>query len=119
MARKYLSKLTSKLVPDKPLPDQINLKTMSLDDMVDLFADTKQMEAFGKKVNGYMKQALVARLPKGEDTIENENCIVTVTDTPGRVTLDGTRMQEDMGDNFMTKYEKTGDNFNTVKLTRK
>ena len=118
MGKKYYSKLTAKLIPDKSPAEQINLKIMSVDDMLDLFADTKQMEALGKKINGYMKQALLARLPKGKDELSNDNFRINVTESAGRVTYDYKGMTEEMGDNFMQKFMKQGDSFNTVKLTR-
>ncbi len=118
MARKYHSKLTAKLVPDKTPAEQINLSTMSFDDMLALFADTKQMEALGKKINGYMKQALLARMPDDEDEYDNDDFGFSREDTSGRITYDYTAMAEEMGENFMKKFRREGDDYVTCRLKR-
>ena len=115
MARKYKSSVTAKLTADN-WQEIINLKTMSRDDMLDLFGDMKAMEKLGKKIQGFMREALIARMPKGESSQENNNFSIEVTESSGRVTLDGARILEDMGEQFVQKYSNTGEDFVTVKL---
>lgn len=116
MAKKYMSLVSSKLTPDG-WKEQLNLKTLSVHELLDIFGDMKQMEALGKKVGGFVREVLIARGDGRE--IENDNFIFSPSDTPGKPTLDTARMEEDMGPQFMQKYRGTGDNFTTVQLKRK
>ena len=115
---KYLSPLTNVLDPNK-WQEQINLKNMDVEEMLCLWSDMKVMEAMAKKVNGYMRTALQARLPEGEDTWTSDCVDFITTEQGGRVTYDHERKLEDMGEQFMQKYQKQGEPYTKVQHIRR
>ena len=102
---KYTSPLTSKLTK-KNWQDTIDLKTMSLDDMINLAGDMRDMESLGKAVRGYLKEAIVARFPDKETEHSTKKWTVTPSDRVRKGGLDEARILEDMGEQFVEKYRK-------------
>ncbi len=62
MSKKYESPLTAKITPDN-WQELINPSDLTLDEMIALRWDFGRMEKFGKKLAGYMKELVKARMP--------------------------------------------------------
>ena len=99
MARKYMSPLTKDLTPENWL-EQIDLQKLNLDELIDIYGDMKVMEKMSKAITGFLKEAIVARMP--EDDYESVNFAMTRIERE-RTSLDSTRVKEEMG---MTWYEE-------------
>ncbi len=95
--KKYRSPITKDLTPDG-WKDKINLADMSLDAMTELLADLKIMEAMGKKIGGYMKEAVKARMPEGEMEYVGAHFIVNLKDCSRSGGLDGDKILSEMGE---------------------
>ena len=105
MGRKYASKLTSTLTPDS-WEEQINLPTLSLDDLTDLVGDFKTMEKFGKQLSGFLKEAIKARMPEGEDHYDGPNWAIQFNPRSRAGALDEERITEEMGEEWVTDHRK-------------
>ncbi len=114
--KKYRSELTKSLTPEG-WQEQINLKDMSLDDMLDLLKDLKVMEAFGKKVGGYMKEAVKGRMPEGAVDYSGPRFIVAIEHVERKAGLDEGRLVDDMGEEWVEGYRKDPIEYDQLKLS--
>lgn len=61
----FVSPITPALNQDN-WEEMINPADLSLDEATDLLADLKKLEAFGKKVGGFVKELVRAKIPMDE-----------------------------------------------------
>ncbi len=117
MGRKYISPITSQLTPDN-WQEKINLKDMSLDEMTDLFGDLKAMEALGKKVGGFMKEACKAHLPEGESEFVGSHFQFVLNDRYRAGGLNKDKIAEEMGEDWIEEHTNPGTEYVELRLTR-
>lgn len=114
--KKYVSPLTKELTPDN-WKDKINLKDMSLDEMTELLADLKAMEALGKKIGGFMKEAVKARMPEGEMEYVGGSFTVTLNERSRAGGLDEDKITEEMGEGWVEDHRKPPIEYTELRLT--
>ena len=105
MGLKYTSTLTAKLTPDS-WKEKLNLKDLSLDDVVDLIGDFKEMKKFATQLEGYLKEAIAAKMPEGETEYRGSHWQVMFNHRVRAGALDKDRIQEEMGDEWVTEHTK-------------
>ncbi len=115
--KKYVSPLTSKLTPDN-WQEAINLKDLSLDDLTDLLGDLKAMEALGKKVGGYVKEAVYGRMP--DDTFEHAtpNFAFVINERTRKGGLDEAKILDVMGEEWCDEYRKDATEYKELRMSR-
>ncbi len=101
--KKYASPITATLTPDN-WEDKLNLSDMTLDDMTALLWDFKQMENFGKKLGGYMKQACKARIPQGETEFVGTNFQFILNERVRAGSLNRDKCVESMGEYWVIDH---------------
>lgn len=116
MARKYTSPLTAKLTPDN-WQDKLNLNELSLEDRLDLLGDFKAMLSFAKRLEGYLKEAVRAAMPEGEDEYTGNHFYVQINHRVRKGGYDIDHMREDMGDDWLVKYEKEPVEYDELRLS--
>ncbi len=114
--KKYASPITKELTPGT-WEDKINLADMSLDEMTELLADLKVMEAMGKKVGGYMKEAVKARMPEGEMEYTGARFIVNLKDCSRAAGLDDDKILEEMGEVWCEERMKPDIEYTELRLS--
>ncbi len=115
--KKYIHPLTSSLTPDN-WKDKINLDDMTVDDLVELLKDCRVMEAFGKKLGGFLKEVVKARC---EGLEEYDGRKIYAEFVPGyrEGNLDGDLVLEEMGEEWVEEHRKEGTPYITIQLTLK
>ncbi len=115
--RKYISPITAGLTPDN-WQENINLANMSLDETLDLWGDFKAMEAFGKKLGGFLKQAVRAKMPddEPEPIYENPRWQVAVNLRSRKGGLDKDLITEEMGVEWVEDHSKPSTEYEEIKL---
>jgi len=115
--KKYTSPITATLTPDN-WQEKINLADLSLDDALDLLGDLKAMEAFGKKIGGFMKQAVRAKMPDDEEEpiYANERWQVAVNLRSRKGGLDEDKITEDMGTEWVEDHRKPPTEYEELRL---
>ncbi len=103
--KRYVSPLTKDLTPDN-WKDKLVLKGLSLDDLTDLLGDLKAMEKFGKAVGGYVKEAVLARMPEGETEYATANFAFALNDRVRAGGLDEDKIREEMGEVWVEDRRK-------------
>jgi len=103
MARKYVSPITSKLTPDN-WEDHINIAAMSLDELTDLLGDFKKMEAFGKKLGGFFKEAVKGKLPPGEREYVGTHFQFVINERSRAGGLNKDLILEEMGEEWVADH---------------
>lgn len=116
--KKYESTVTAGLTPSN-WEEKINLQELSLDDMLDLLGDLKKMEAMGKKLGGFMKEAVKARMPEGETEYDCPRWAVALKDCSRKAALDEDKIVADMGEDWMEERRKPNIEYTELRLTRK
>lgn len=117
MGKKYQSPITAKLTPDN-WQELLNPQQVSVDELITVCFDMRKMQSMSKKIDGYLKQAICARLPDDEyatslfDIVRNEDNIRV-----GNIDVD--RLLEDMGQNFVAKYRKESSPYTTLSIKSK
>ncbi len=114
--KKYNSPLTAGITPDN-WEEKINLSELSLDDMVDLLGDFKAMESMGKKLGGFMKEVVKARMP--DDEYENARWIAIKNQRSRKGGMNEERLTEDMGEDWVESYRKPNIEYEELRLSRK
>jgi hypothetical protein len=114
---KYVSPTTEHLTPED-WETQINLSSMTLDEMVDLLGDLKAMEAFGKKVGGYIKTAIITRMPEDEDEYATDNFFVMRNYRVRAGGLDKDLITEEMGEDWIEEHSKEPTEYAELRLKR-
>lgn len=115
--RKYLSPLTKELAPDN-WKDKINLKELTLDEMTDLLDDFRKMESFGKKLAGFMKEAVHARIPKGQTEYRVKHFEIEIEHVVRKAGLDEDKIKEEQGEDWVEEHRKPPIEYDTIKLKR-
>ncbi len=115
--KKYDHPLTKTLTPDD-WKDQLNLDQLSTDDLTTLLGDFKAMESFGKKVGGFMKELIKARMPEGEDEYDGPVFHIQRNHRVRAGGLDRDRITEDMGEEWVENYSKDPTEFDEIRITR-
>ena len=115
--KKYEHPLTKTLTPDN-WKDELNLSALSLEDLSTLLGDFKAMEAFGKKVGGFIKEIVKGRMPEGEDEFDGPVFHIQRNHRFRAGGLDRDRIQEDMGEEWVEEYSKEGTEYDEIRVTR-
>jgi len=105
MGLKYTSPLTAKLTPDT-WKDKLNLKDLSLDEVTDLIGDFKEMKKFAGQLEGYLKEAIAAKMPEGETEYKGSHWFVQFNHRVRAGALDKDRIQEEMGEEWVADHTK-------------
>ena len=105
MKKKFTSPLTSTLTPDN-WKDKINLQDMSLDEMVNLMGDARTMQKLGKLLDGFMKEAVMARMPEGEDEYATDYWEIYVEEKERAGGLNRDKILEEMGEDWVFDHTK-------------
>ncbi len=115
--RKYVSPITSKLTPDN-WQDQLNLKDLSLDDLTDLLGDLKAMEAFGKKVGGFIKEAVYGRMPDNVTEHTTPNFCFVINERTRAGSLNKEKILEDMGEEWVEEHTNAPTEYKELRMSR-
>ena len=115
--RKYISPITRGLTPDN-WQDKINLASLSLDDVIDLLGDLKAMEAFGKKVGGFIKEAVKAKMPEGETEHIGKHFHIQLNTRVRVGGLNKVKVLEDMGEAWVEEYSNPPTEYVELRLKR-
>lgn len=115
--KKYISPLTSGLTPDN-WQEKINLQDLSLDDLTDLLGDLKAMEALGKKVGGFVKEAVYGRMP--EDVFEHatNNFAFVINDRTRAGGLNKEKILEEMGEDWVEEHSNPPTEYKELRMSR-
>jgi len=116
--KKYISPITAALTPDN-WQEKVNPADMSLDELLDLWGDFKAMEAFGKKLGGYLKQVVRSKMPEDEhDEPEytNTRWTATVNQRERKGGLDEASIIEDMGIEWVDEHRKPPTEYEELRL---
>ena len=114
--KKYNSPITSGLTPDN-WEDKINLGDLDLDQMLNLLGDFKAMESMGKKLGGFMKEAVKARMPDME--YENPYWHVIRNPRSRKGGLNEDLITEEMGEDWVEERRKPDIEYEELRLSRK
>ena len=102
MTKKYIHPLTKDITPDN-WTEKMDLNALSLDDCAELYKDFKNMEAFGKKLGGYLREAVNARMKDDEfETPRRVKVVRTVRVRKGG--LDVGLIEEEMGQEWVEEH---------------
>lgn len=115
--KKYNHALTKDLTPDN-WQEKVNLDALTVDDLVDLLADMRKMEAFGKRLGGFLKEVIRTRCPD-MDEYDSPHFVVTFNPQYRAGGLDTDRIMEEMGEEWVEEHRKEGTEFVTIKLIPK
>jgi len=115
--KKYNHALTKGLTPEN-WKEKVILEALSTDDIVDLLADMRAMENFGKKLGGFFKEVLKARCPDMEE-YDSVHFFVQFKTTERVGGLNTELIQEEMGEDWVEEHRKDGSEFVTIKLQAK
>lgn len=115
--KKYEHELTKDLTPDN-WNDKINLNALSLDDLTTLLGDFKAMEAFSKKVGGFLKETVKARMPEGEDEYVGPVFAVFRNHRVRMGGLNRDLVLEDMGEEWVQAHSNPETEYDEIRLCR-
>ncbi len=115
--KKYVSSITAGLTLDN-WQENINLSSMSLDDCLDLMGDLKAMEAFGKKVGGFIKEAVKAKMPDDEWEYTGSHFSVALNERTRMGGLNKELITEEMGEDWVVEHSKPPTEYVEVRLKR-
>ncbi len=115
--KKYTSSITGGLTPDN-WKDKINLSDLSLDDLTDLLGDLKAMEALGKKVGGFIKEAVYGRMP--DDVFEHatNNFAFVINERTRAGGLNREKITEEMGEDWVVEYSNPSTEYRELRMSR-
>ncbi len=116
--KKYTHELSSQLTP-KNWQEKLNLKALSLDELVSIFGDMKKQEGFSKKLAGYLREIILARMPEGEDEYDGTFWELERSFAPRIGDLDIDRITEEMGEQWVENHRKDSTEVTTLRSKRK
>ena len=92
------------------------LDSMSLEEMIDYLGSIRLLKKVVSKVEGFMKEAVSARAPEGEEVYGDKYfCLLEARE---RTSLDTVGVKEEMGDDWYTDHCQTSEyNQLSVKLS--
>jgi len=113
----YISEVTDRLTPDD-WQEVLNPKALSLDEAVDILADCKSMEAFGKKLTGYMKQVVRSKMPDDEEEPEyiGTHFSVHVNKRTRKGGLNEPLIIEEMGEDWVEEHRKPPTEYEEIRV---
>ncbi len=114
--KKYISPMTASLTPDN-WKELIQPTSMTLDETMALLKDLKTMEAFGKKVGGFLKEVVKGKMPEGEMEYVGTRFIVNLNDRSRSGGLDKDKILEEMGEAWCEDRMKPDIEYTEVRLT--
>ena len=91
-----------------------NVAQMSLEDMIDTIGQTKKVLKLLEKQEGYLKEAIKARAPEGEETYGQ--AFFCIPEACERVGLDSAKIKEEMSEEWVESHSSSTE---YVKLTVK
>ena len=115
--KKYISPLTAKLTPDT-WQDQVNLKSMSLDEVTDLLGDFKAMKSFANQMEGYFKEAAKAKMPEGETEYVGTHFMFELVERSRAGGLDKDIIMEEMGASWFEDHCKEPTEYMELRMKR-
>lgn len=112
----FTSPLTPELTPDN-WTEEINLQALSLDETMDLLADFKKIEAFGKKVGGFLKQAVTAKMPDEDEPVyEGTHYFAQINLRTRKGGLDEAKITTEMGEDWVEEHRKEPTEYKELRL---
>ena len=118
MTKKYISPITAGLTPDN-WQDKVNPAALSLDEALDLLGDFKAMVAFGKKLEGFVKEVVKSKLPR-DDFDEAEYIGVRwsaeINQRTRKGGLDKVKIEEEMGEVWVEEHSKPDTEYEELRL---
>ena len=114
--KKYKHELTKELTPDN-WQEKLNLAALSTDNLVDIFGDMKNMEKLGKKVAGYLREIINAKMPDGEDEYDSSYFHIQRNFRERAGSLDKELILEDMGEDWVADHTKEGTEYTELRIT--
>lgn len=111
---KFISPLTKELSLAN-WKEKIDLKALSLDEMTDLLGDLRNLEKLGKKVGGFIKEAVYARVDREKPTRAGHYEVV-VNHVVRKGGLDEAKIIDDMGEEWLAAYRKDDIEYDEVRL---
>ncbi len=103
--KKYVSPITAGLTMDN-WESRINLSDMSLDSLIDLLGDLKAMEALGKKVGGFLREAVGGKMPEDEIEYYGTHFSIVLNECSRAGGLDKDKITEEMGVDWVEEHSK-------------
>ena len=100
---KFYHKLSSELTIAN-WQEKINLKELSLDDLIAIRGDMKALESLGKQVAGFLKEVIQPKMT--EDNYENAYFVVTKSQRTRAGGLDEERITNEMGEEWVADHRK-------------
>lgn len=85
--------------------EKLNLGDKSLDEIIDLLGDVKQQVKLYERMEGFLREALLARMPEGVMEYSTEAYMVQRT-VGERVFLDTGKVKEEMGEEWYQAHCK-------------
>ena len=116
----HVSGITEDLNQDN-WEELINPAKLSLDDAIDLLGDLKALEAFGKKVGGFVKEMVKAKMPEDEhDTpmYTGTNFEVKINQRTRAGGLNKPLILEEMGDDWVEEHSMPPTEYSEVRIKR-
>ena len=110
--------------------DMLKQGKLSMDDICDLYCDFKELSKAIGMVTTVLRTMTIARLQMEEDKAKELGDLeqdkeatgwttarakVQISTAPGRTTYDMKSMAEEMGPNFMEKFSRQGEPYQTVR----
>lgn len=115
MTTKYVSPITKTLTLNN-WREKIHLDDLSVPEMIDLMADCRKIQKLGKAVDGYMKEAIRARLPEGETEAHSDFFEIEIEFCERAGGLDKDRILEEMGEEWVAEHSKDPTEFEKVTI---
>lgn len=92
-------------------------EALTQDDFIEIYADFRDLEAFGKKVKGYLREVVNARLIDDEH-ITKHNVKVVRTHRVRKGGLDRELILEEMGEEWVEEHSKPDTEYDELRVSR-
>ncbi len=115
--KRYASPLTKTVTPDK-WREKINLKMLSLDDMTDLLGDFKEMESMAKKLTGFLREAIIPRMPGGSTEYASSNFEFVLNTRTRAGNLNRDLVMDEMGEAWTIDHSNPSTEYTELRMNR-
>jgi len=114
--KKYISPITAGLTPDN-WQDKVNPADLSLDEALDLLGDFKAMVAFGKKLEGFVKEVVKSKMPDDDEPeYTGTHWYVQVNHRTRKGGLDKEKITDEMGEDWVEEHSKPNTEYDELRL---
>ena len=116
--KKYMHPLSGTLTPDN-WQEKLNLNALSLEDMIEVFGDMKSMESVSKKIGGFLKEVIKARMPEDEDEYDSPHFHIQRNFRSRAGGLDRERILETMGETWAEEFSHEPTEYVEIRCTKR